>query len=148
MKVQFISILMIILGLTVEAQPPQKFNYQAVVRNSNGEIMANANVDMQIEILSNSVDGEVVFNELHAVTTTVHGLANLVIGSQNDMSGINWHKSPHFIRVTVNGTVMGTTELLSVPYAIQSRQTERIDSAVIHSPDGSPWRITVSNSGQ
>ncbi|MDD3877539.1 MAG: hypothetical protein PHT69_13045 [Bacteroidales bacterium] len=110
------------------SQPPQMFNYQAVVRNSSGALITNQNVSIQVGIKADSVSGTLLFKERHFVTTNTYGLVNLKVGSGTVVSGnfsnINWQTGSKFIEIAcdVNGgttfTVMGTTQLLSVPYAL------------------------------
>lgn len=102
------------------AQAPQGFNYQAVLRDSDGELMQNENVNLAVELLQGNVEGSVVFNELHITQTNGFGVVNLQIGNQNsgDFENLDWSAGPYFIRISVNGIPMGTSPLLSVPYAL------------------------------
>lgn len=53
-----------ILALTVTAsfaQAPQKFSYQAVVRDASNNLIANQPVGVQISILQGSAAGEAVY---------------------------------------------------------------------------------------
>ena len=76
--------------LTVQAQTPEQFKYQAVLRNADGTVMANEDVTVDISILQGSTTGTSVFDESHSVTTTAQGLINLNIGSIEDLSVIDW----------------------------------------------------------
>ncbi len=64
-----------------------------------------------------------MFNETHNVTTTAQGLINLNIGSINDLSIIDWGTDDYFVKITVNDTEMGTSQLLSVPYALYANNS-------------------------
>jgi len=104
--------------------PPDGFNYQAVLRDSNNDPLANTAVTMRFT-LSNTTDN--VWIEEHTVTTNAFGLVTLVIG-QGTMTGgtagsfadIDWSVQ---ISVQVeadsgDGFVdLGTSPLQSVPYA-------------------------------
>lgn len=72
-----------------------------------------------------TIDGPEVFTETHVGTTNEYGLINLVIRSVNteDFSTIDWSSGPFFLKVNVNGTPMGVTQLLSVPYAIYAEKS-------------------------
>ncbi len=123
----------ILIGLTVFAQTPQSINYQAVLRNASGEVLANQEVEIGIAILQGGTSGLEVFAETHSTTTNSFGLANLQIGSVNTsgMGNIDWGDGPYFIQVSVNGTAIGTTQLLSVPYAMYAGAVEndKVDDA-------------------
>ncbi len=102
------------------AQSPPAFNYQAALRNASGVVLENENVTIFIELLQGTAQGSSVFNEIHNSTTNAFGLVNLHIGTQNTegFSSIDWSQGPYFIRVSVNGLQLGTSPLLSVPYAL------------------------------
>jgi hypothetical protein len=98
--------------------PPAAFNYQAVLRDASGVILADEAVEVMIEIIESTVDGAVVYTQSESLSTNAQGLLNIVIGNGSDLDAINWSANKHFIRLTVNGTEMGTSELLTVPYAM------------------------------
>jgi uncharacterized protein (TIGR02145 family) len=124
---------MALLVTTLMAQAPQAFNYQAVLRGSNNWILSNQNVNLRISILKGSITGTVVYKETHSDTTNPYGVVNLAIGTGTVITGvfgdIDWAGSSHFIKVeadTSDGTNyydMGTTQLLSVPYTLESRHS-------------------------
>ncbi len=126
MKKLFTSILLLVIGLAPFAQTPQSFNYQAVLRDASGNILANQNIDIQVDILQGSASGSAIFSENHSTTTNNFGLVNLTVGSisSTDLSNIDWTDGPFFIQISVDGTIMGTSQLLSVPFAIHAITVE------------------------
>ncbi len=126
MKTLFLTFVALIIGLTTFAQTPTTFNYQAVLRDASGGILANQQVEIGVAILQGSASGTEVFTETHSVSTNNFGLANLQIGSVNTtgMQTIDWSKGPYFIEISVDGTVMGTSQLLSVPFALHAKTVE------------------------
>lgn len=115
------TLLMAIAG-QIFAQTPDAFQYQAVIRDSDGNIRANEAITVSISLLQGATDGTEVYAEDHNVSTTDNGVVNLAVGqgtptNTGDFATIDWSDSPYFIEVSVDGTVMGTTEMLSVPYA-------------------------------
>jgi hypothetical protein len=110
-----------ILGLL--AQTPQMFKYQAVLRDASGNVIANQNKTVVVDILQSNLT-TIVFTETHNVITTSLGLINLNIGSVSSLSGIDWSADEYFIQITVDGIVLGTSQLLSVPYALNSKKVE------------------------
>src|SRR6056297_1327850 len=129
------------------AQAPDGFNYQAVVRDQEGNVKANEDVSMTIMILQGSSDGETIYLENHNPTTNQQGLVNLKIGqgtSSDQLSDINWANGPYYMRVQVNGNSLGTSKLLSVPYAKYADQTGSLSSGTNEKGDmlyydGSQW---------
>ncbi len=128
--------------LTIKAQTPNQFKYQAVLRDASGTILANEAVTVNISILQGSVTGVSVFDETHNVTTTAQGLINLNIGSINNLNLIDWSANTYFIEISVNGTIMGTSQLLSVPYALNAKNAENVFSGDYADLLGSPTNIS------
>lgn len=116
------------------AQTPQKFNYQAIARNTTGIELASQNIGLRISILDGSPSGTLVYQETHAITTNAFGLMNLSVGSGTVVSGtfatIAWGSGSKFIKTEIDPTggsnysVAGTTELISVPYALFAGQAQ------------------------
>ena len=116
--------------MLVAAPPPvpQKLSYQAVIRNSSNELVANKTIGMKISILYNTPTGTVVYAETQTPTTNDNGLISITIGTGTIVSGtftsIEWTQGPHFIKTEIDpagGTaysITSTSELLSVPYAL------------------------------
>jgi hypothetical protein len=114
----------------VQAQVPNKFNYQAVARNSQGQSLANANINLRLTILDGGANGTNVYSETRQATTNQLGLFTVAIGSAGaasttgNFTTIDWSSGNKFIKVEAdplggnNFSVLGNTELLSVPYAL------------------------------
>ena len=118
------------LSLSSFGQAPEGFNYQAVVRDAGNTILDNQSVGMRMTIQQGSIGGTVVYSETFAQTTNAYGLVNLQIGSgtsTDDFSAIDWSAGPYFMETAVdltggtNYTVMGTSQLMSVPYALYAK---------------------------
>ena len=110
----------------LQAQAPQGFNYQATVRNSSGDLIVNTNVYFKFNVMQGSQTSLPVFTEIHYVPTDDLGQVNLVIGQGTATTGtfseLDWSLGSYYLGIeldTGNGYVaMGTTQLLSVPYAL------------------------------
>jgi len=98
----------------------QGINYQAVVRDGAGAVMANQAVTVDFKIME-SIGGLNVYEETHAGNTNDYGLVNLVIGQGSVISGvfedIDWGADVHFLDITINGSNLGAVEFQAVPYA-------------------------------
>jgi hypothetical protein len=119
-RLGMVSLLLFLLSaLTLLGQTPTTFNYQAVLRDASGHILVSSNVSIQLVIHQDNATGTIVYSEVHNTTTTEFGLVNLEIGSVTPASfaTIDWSAGPYFVEVIVNGTSMGASELLTVPYA-------------------------------
>jgi hypothetical protein len=125
MKKLLLLLIVITTSVFLYSQTPNQFKYQAVLRNADGTIMAEENVTIVISILKSDLTTS-VFYETHNITTTSQGLINLNIGSIEDLSTIDWTLDEYFIEISINGTVMGTSQLLSVPYALHAKTAESV----------------------
>jgi len=125
-----------LMGASTFAQTPEKISYQAVIRDSANELVTNAQVGMQLSILQGSPSGIAVFQETQTLTSNTNGLVSLEIGSGTVLTGdfttIDWANGPYFIRTEtdpsggVNYNIIGTTQLLSVPYALHAKTAESL----------------------
>ena len=131
MKTKIYSIVAgLLLTLSVFAQAPQKMSFQAVIRNNSNALVTSTLVGMKISVLQGSPTGTVAYSETQSPTTNANGLVSLQIGSGIVVSGtftaINWATGPYFIKTETDPTggsaysIMGTSELTSVPYALFS----------------------------
>jgi hypothetical protein len=122
-----------ILSVAILAQAPQSFKYQAVARDSGGNLLTNQPVTFRISILQGSAGGASVYAETHPVTTNDFGLAYLNIGTGTPVSGnfttIVWGANTYYIKVELDPLggsayqLMGTSQLLSVPYALYAKNS-------------------------
>lgn len=138
-KGSIINALFFAFVFTVNAQAPASFSYQAVVRDLSNNPIANTTLGVQITILRGSTTGSNIFRETHNPVTNSAGLVSLEVGMGNiingDLQSIDWNNGPYFIEQAIdpaggtNYTITSTTQLLSVPYALYSRNAGRAESA-------------------
>lgn len=131
---KLLSLIILLSSCSVLAQAPQKMSYQAIIRNSADGLIVSSNVSMKISILKGSISGNPVYVETHTGTTNVNGLLSIEIGTGNVSSGnfssINWGNDSYFIKTETdpdggsNYTITGTSQLLSVPYALYAENTK------------------------
>lgn len=141
-----------LIGVTYTlAQAPQAFKYQTIVRNNSGDLIISQLVSFRIGIVEDSINGTLVYSEIHSDTTNQFGLVSLEIGKGTFDSGvfkdINWGASSHFLQIELDETggsnyqFMGTSQLLGVPYSLNS------SSLTLTSPNGSIYEINVDDNG-
>lgn len=128
MKKLLSFIVLFFIGFLLFAQAPQKFTYQAVVRDAGNGLVSSQAVGVRISILLGGANGSVVYQETHTAVTNVNGLMTLQVGGgivQNgDFAAIDWANGTYFLHTEIdptggtNYTVEGTQQLLSVPYAL------------------------------
>jgi len=125
-----ITLVYLLIGSSIFAQAPQKMSYQAVIRNTSGALVSSSSVGMKISILQGSATGTIAYSETQTASTNANGLVSLEIGTGTVVSGtfagINWANGPYFIKTQTdptggtNYTIVGSSQLLSVPYSLFS----------------------------
>jgi hypothetical protein len=123
-----ITIVFLLFGtVSLLAQSPERMSYQSIVRNTNGELVADVTVGVKVSIVKDSGTGTVVYEETFVGNTNENGLLTLEIGGgvpvTGTFSGINWGTGIYFVKTETdpnggtNYTITGIGQLLSVPYA-------------------------------
>jgi hypothetical protein len=132
MRKLFTILAAILFTASVFAQAPEKISYQAVIRNSSNALVTNHDVGLRISILNGSSDGTVVYTETQTPITNESGLMSTEIGDGPDFITIDWANGPYFLKTETdptggtNYTITGTSQLLSVPYALHAKTAESI----------------------
>ncbi|MFT6815851.1 MAG: hypothetical protein ACJAZ3_001764 [Sphingobacteriales bacterium] len=139
MKIISSFILTIIISVTVFSQSPDAFSYQLVVRDNDGHLVKNSSIGMRISILKNSNSGTPVYVETHSPTTNDNGLVTIEVGQGSpefsNFSSINWGENEYFVKteIDINGgsnySIIGSYQLLSVPYALHARSASFISNS-------------------
>jgi len=123
------------------AQAPEGVNYQAVVRDASGALITNQSVDVIFNILSGSISGAAVYSENQTLTTNNYGGFSAIIGqgiaTSGTFSSITWGNDSYFLNVIVDGDDLGTTQFLSVPYALHAKTASSLTNPI--------WQEKVSN---
>ncbi|MFN4813475.1 MAG: DUF1566 domain-containing protein [Bacteroidota bacterium] len=132
----------ILMSASVFAQAPNKMSYQAVIRNNTNALVTNQAVGIRISILQTSPNGTAVYVETQTPTTNANGLASIEIGGGTIVSGnftnLNWANGPYFVKTETdpnggaNYTITGTSQLLSVPYALYAENSGSSASGFTH----------------
>lgn len=142
MKNVFFLIVVLISSISgiAQAQPPQAFNYQGIARDASGSPLTNRNISLRLTILQGAV-GSIVYQETHHVTTSKLGVFGVEVGngssSLGQLADIEWGIDEYYVQTEVdpdggtNYTLLGTSQLLSVPYALYAG----------HVDDGDTWQV-------
>ena len=124
----FTTLSLFMVALFSLAQAPQKFSYQAVVRDASNQLVASQTVGVKISLAFNSPTGIIVYQETHSPLTNTNGLATLEVGGgtiiAGDMASIDWAAGSYYVKTEIdpsggtNYSIASTSQLLSVPYAL------------------------------
>lgn len=145
MKTIIILLATFIISNSALAQVPQKLSYQAVIRNSSNALVTNSPVGTKISVLQGSVSGSVVYSETHTSNTNANGLLSIEIGTGSIVSGnfstINWSSGLYFLKTETDPsggssyTIIGTSQLLSVPYALHAKTADNLTNPITETQD-------------
>ncbi|WP_370899846.1 beta strand repeat-containing protein [Chryseobacterium gossypii] len=113
------------------AQVPEKMSYQAIVRNNSGQILTNQSIGIRASILQGSPAGAAVYSERLTGNTNINGLITMELGTGTVLSGnfstIDWSTGNYYLKTETDPTggttytITGTSQLLSVPYAMYAK---------------------------
>lgn len=133
------TVLATVMFLYVDAQSPEKMSYQAMIRNSNNELIIDQRIGIKITILKGSIYGTPVYSETQMPMTNSNGLISIEFGGSAGFDSIDWATGPYFIKTETdplggsNYTITGTSQLLSVPYALFANSSDY--SNLINKPE-------------
>jgi hypothetical protein len=132
-KLYNILVVLLLIG-NAWSQSPEKMSFQAVIDKIN-----NKQVGMRISILQGSESGTSVYTETQTPTANNKGLVTLEIGTgitTDNFADINWGNGPYFIKTETdpkggtNYTITGTSQLLSVPYALYAKTANGVNGTI------------------
>ena len=133
---RFLTLLLsIAVSYFAYAQTPQLVCYQAVAANDQGAELTKSNIKVMMKILEGSTSGTPIFIEEHQVVTDEFGLFTLELGSKNptDFAKIKWNANKYYLQANVDAgsgyKLIGTTQILSVPYALNAGVAENAKTA-------------------
>ena len=128
----FTIVFTLLLIGSVHAQVSDAISFQGVARDGNGDCKANQTLSLQVSILDNINPENAVYAENHGPPTDDNGLFSIEIGrgfsTLNDFEDVDW-TTKKWVKVVEGTTVLGTIELLTVPYAFYAKQAETAESA-------------------
>jgi len=128
----------LLLSALALAQSPNAINYQAVLRNAQGDLIKSKSVSIRLSVLKGSATGSSVYTETHSTSTNEYGMVNLQIGNgttSNNFSSIGWGSDAHYLKVELDETGgssyknLGTTQLVSVPYSMFANTAKNVENA-------------------
>ena len=117
-------------AIICSAQVPQGFSFQSLVLDDNSAPIRDQVIGVQIQILDESASGTILYSESHRPMTNSNGLYTIEIGNGDRISGgfenIDWLSGSKYVALShdVSGgsdyRLVGSSQLLSVPYALAS----------------------------
>ncbi len=120
---KLLSLVLLLVAGVAFAQAPQMVKYQGVARDAAGAVIANGTITVQFDVHTGSAAGPIAYTETHVgVTTNQFGLFSISMGSVSPFPANLFGAGSEFLEVSVDFgtglTSMGTSQFLSVPYAL------------------------------
>lgn len=115
-------------NLSLKAQIPYAFRYQASVRNTYNKPINNE-VTFEIKLFSDENAILEIYNETHIIQPDTNGLVAFSIGKGNsnlDFKNIVWGNGPYYIQVILDDEEISYSQLLSVPYAMHAATASKL----------------------
>jgi hypothetical protein len=122
---------LLVFQTTLLAQVPQTFNYQGIARDAGGNVLPNRRIGVELSVLDGGATGTAVYSETFTDTTNAFGLFSMPVGGgtvvSGSFAGINWASGNKYLQTSIDlsggtsYTLSGTTQLLSVPYALYAQ---------------------------
>ena len=122
----FLVLVILALGLQLNAQ----IGYQVSLLNSaTGEPRANETVSVEVEITNSK--GTVICSETKSATTNEFGVLSLQVGNASTFESVDWSKLPLYVSATVDGIMVGKSQILNVPVAEAAKTLVNVDPELI-----------------
>mgnify|MGYP000889228450 FL=1 len=118
---------------------PQGMKYQAVARDTKGQVLTDRPLDLRIQLYSHPERREIAYSEIHHVTTNALGLFSVTIGEglseRSDFTQIPWGDEEIWMEISVrlegesDFTILSDSKMLSVPYAFHAATADALSGA-------------------
>ncbi|SEL42162.1 hypothetical protein SAMN04487910_2406 [Aquimarina amphilecti] len=138
---------------SIHAQAPEKFSYQAIIRDASDALVIATNISVRLSIVEGSVTGTTVYSETHNSMTNFAGVVSLLIGDgtiiSGSLNGIDWGSDSYYIRTETDPTggtnydIIGTAQLISTSFGLTSKNTDRALSLDYNNLTNTPATITT-----
>ncbi len=109
-----------------------QIGYQvSLLNNATGEPRADETVTVEIAITDSN--GKTLCSERKSATTNDFGVLSLTVGNSSTFTDADWSALPFFISATVDGTLIGRSQILSVPIAEYAKQAGILTKEILKS---------------
>ena len=137
-KINTLLLFLTIISFSAKAQ----IGYQvSLLNNATGEPRANESVNVTVKISDSA--GNVICEQTKHETTNDFGILSMSVGNADTFTDADWSKLPFFIEASIDGRLIGRSQLLSVPVAEHAKHTGTLTKEILC---GKTWKYTDSNS--
>jgi uncharacterized protein (TIGR02145 family) len=138
---------------------PGKIHYQGLAVGANGKPIKNGTVGLRLSVLDSLPNGSALYTETKTASTDAAGIFSTYLGVGTATAGtfanIPWANGNNkFLKVEMdaqggsNYQNMGSTQLVSVPYALHAGSADEANiSNVMRGTNGQLYQLTVGANG-
>ena len=127
MKKFIISLFLLSFYVASHAQ----IGYQVSLLNSaTGEPRANETVTCTITLTN--AEGTVICSETKSVVSNDFGVLSLSVGNASTFDNVDWSKQPFFVSASVDGNLIGKSQVLTVPVAEYAKRYGTLTYENVH----------------
>ncbi len=109
-----------------------QIGYQvSLLNNATGEPRTDETVTVEIAITDSK--GKTICSERKSAITNDFGVLSLTVGNSSTFTDADWSALPFFISATVDGTLIGRSQILSVPIAEYAKQAGILTKEILKS---------------
>ena len=102
-------------SLSALAQVPSAMDYQVMATNpKTGQVLANKELLLKVEIRLNSEDGETIWSKEEKLTSSKSGICTMSL----DLANIDWTLGSYYVKAFIDGDPIGASQIKSVPFAL------------------------------
>lgn len=102
-------------SLSALAQVPSAMDYQVMATNpKTGQVLANKELLLKVEIRLNSEDGETIWSKEKKLTSSKSGICTMSL----DLANIDWTLGSYYVKAFIDGKPIGASQIKSVPFAL------------------------------
>ena len=131
------NFILLLLPFLAISQAPGKIHFQALLSEPTSAFGSNVNVSIAIKDALNN--GNTIFSELQTIEVGETGLLSFDIGESSSLQQLDWSTGSHFLEISINGELLGISEIVKVPYASYASMAGNINSLdydnLVNAPD-------------
>ena len=158
MKLKNLLLTMVVAATATAAMAQNNgFSYQAVIRNSNGEIIKNKNVGIKLT-LADSIGSKIMYEETQTIKTSNYGVLSATVGTGKPvgkarLSDVNWASGKVWLHIAIDVrggtsyTDMGATKIQAVPVALYAARSGNSTQSASMSTSGDALFEVTDNDG-
>ena len=116
-KLSLLMLLSILCCLSASAQVPSVMDYQIMATNpKTGQVLANKELLVKIELRLNSENGEVIWSKEETLTSSKSGICTMSL----DFANVDWTLGSYYVKAFIDGEPIGASQIKSVPFALMA----------------------------